>query len=296
MNCPSNSLKTVAAHYTARITALYPEEARNIVWMLLEHFFGVNRLLSAVNHELRLSESELLIFHDACKMILQHVPVQYVIGKSAFCGLSFEVNESTLIPRPETEELVHYILNDEKLRFSSLRILDVGTGSGCIAVALKKHRPDCELFACDISREALHIAQKNAEQHNTPVHFFCCDILSADSLSSIPTVDVIVSNPPYVCLSEKAAMRPNVLLHEPATALFVSDEDPLLFYKAIAKIAVNKLNANGKIFFEINEKFGNAVAEILQAHGFTDVTVENDFRGKERFVHGGKNPAAMLAE
>jgi len=167
-----------------------------------------------------------------------------------------------------------------------LRILDVGTGSGCIAVALKKHRPDCELFACDISWEALHIAQRNAEKHDAPIHFFCCDILSADSLSSIPKVDIIVSNPPYVCLSEKAAMRPNVLLHEPETALFVADEDPLLFYKAIANIAVNRLNAGGKIFFEINERFGNAVAEILQTHGFTDITVENDFRGKERFVCG----------
>ncbi|MCL2040465.1 MAG: peptide chain release factor N(5)-glutamine methyltransferase [Bacteroidales bacterium] len=288
MNCPSNNLKTVAAHYTAKITALYPEEeARNIVWMLLEHFFGMNRLTSAVNPDLRLSESELLIFHNACKKILQHIPVQYVIGKTKFCGLSFEVNESTLIPRPETEQLVHNILNDEKLRFSSLRILDIGTGSGCIAVALKKHRPDCELFACDISREALQMAQKNAEKHDAPVHFFCCDVLSANVLSSIPKVEIIVSNPPYVCLSEKAAMRSNVLLHEPATALFVSDEDPLLFYKAIANIAANRLNAGGKIFFEINEKFGNAVADILRTHGFTDITVENDFRGKERFAWGG---------
>ena len=289
MNCPSNNLKTVAAHYTAKITAIYPEEeSRNIVWMLLEHFFGVNRLMLAVNLDLRLSESELLILHDACKKILQHVPIQYVIGKTDFCGLSFEVNESTLIPRPETEELVFYILNGEKLRFSPLRILDIGTGSGCIAIALKKHRPDCEVFACDISREALQMATQNVEKHNTPVHFFCCDILSADSLSSVPKMDVIVSNPPYVCLSEKPAMRPNVLLHEPETALFVADEDPLLFYKAIAKTAVEKLNAGGKIFFEINEKFGNEVAEILQNNGFTNITVKNDFRGKARFVCAGK--------
>ena len=285
MNCPSNNLKTVAAHYIAKITAIYPEEeARNIVWMLLEHFFGLNRLMPAVNPDLRLSESELLILHNACKKILQHTPIQYVIGKTDFCGLSFELNASTLIPRPETEQLVHYILDGEKRSFSPSRILDIGTGSGCIAIALKKHHPDCEVFACDINREALQMATQNAEKNNTPVHFFYCDILSAGSLSSVPKMDVIVSNPPYVCLSEKPAMRPNILLHEPETALFVADEDPLLFYKSIAEAAVDKLNTGGKLFFEINEKFGNEVAEILRNNGFTNIHIKNDFRGKTRFV------------
>jgi release factor glutamine methyltransferase len=284
LNCPSISVKSIAAYYTAQITASYPEEeARQIVWILLEHFFGINRLMLAVNQDLRLSESEMLIFHDACKKILQHVPVQYVIGKSEFCGLSFELNSATLIPRPETEQLVQLIL--EKLPHAPLRILDIGTGSGCIAITLKKYRPDCEVFAYDISQEALQAAQKNAETHNTPVHFFYYDILSSDEPLNINKIDVIVSNPPYVCLSEKKAMRPNVLLHEPETALFVKDEEPLLFYKVIAKLAVNQLVCGGKIFFEINERFGNEVSEILQTYGFTNITIEKDFRENVRFVY-----------
>lgn len=283
MNCPSNSVKTIAAHYTAQITANYPEtEAQQIVWMLMEHFFGINRLMSAVNQNLRLSESEMLIFHNACKKIMQHIPVQYVTGKTEFCGLLFEVNPFTLIPRPETEQMTQLIL--QQLPPVPLRILDVGTGSGCIAVTLKKARPDCTVFACDISKEALQIAQKNAENHNVEVRFFECDILSEHSLLNIPLTDVIVSNPPYVCRSEKPSMRPNVLLHEPATALFVDDEDPLLFYGVITKIAANRLNSNGKLFFETNEKFGNEVAEIVCNHGFTNIAVENDFREKCRFV------------
>jgi release factor glutamine methyltransferase len=228
----------------------------------------------------------MLIFHDACKKILQHIPVQYVIGKTEFHGLSFALNASTLIPRPETEQLTQLIL--EKLPDTPLRLFDIGTGSGCIAVTLKKYRPDCELFACDISQEALQAAQKNAETFHAPVFFFHYDILSSDEPLNIPKMDVIVSNPPYVCLSEKKAMRPNVLLHEPETALFVKDEEPLPFYKAIAKLAVNQLVCGGKIFFEINEKFGNEVAKILQQHGFINVTIEKDFRGKARFVYAEK--------
>jgi release factor glutamine methyltransferase len=248
MNCPTNSLKTIAAHYTAKIATIYPEtEARSIVWMLLEHFFSANRLKLSVNQDLRLSESEMLIFHNACKKILQHVPVQYVIGKTEFCGLFFEVNASTLIPRPETEQLTQLIL--KKLPLFPLRILDVGTGSGCIAITLKKERPDCELFACDISRETLQTARKNADNQNVSVNFFCCDILSENNFASLPKMDVIVSNPPYVCFSEKSKMRPNVLLHEPETALFVDDENPLLFYSAITKMAAKKIADGGKIFF-----------------------------------------------
>jgi len=289
LKCPSNSVKTIAAHYTAQIAASYPEEeARQIVWILLEHFFDITRLKLAVNQVLRLSESEMIILHNACKKISQHIPVQYVIGKTDFCGLSFELNASTLIPRPETEQLTQLIL--KKLSTPPSRILDIGTGSGCIAVTLKKYRPDCELFACDISNEALQTAQKNAETHNTPLHLFYHDILSPDAPPNIPKMDIIVSNPPYVRLAEKEAMRPNVLLHEPETALFVEDDEPLLFYKAIVKLAVNQLVSGGGIFFEINENFGNEVAELLREHGFINITIENDFRGKTRFVYADALP------
>lgn len=286
MNCPSNNLKTIVAYYAAKIATIYPEEeSRQIVWMLVENFFNVNRLMLSVNQDLRLNESELLIFHNACEEILRHTPVQYVIGKANFCGLSFELNTSILIPRPETEQLTQLILKKIPVNPIPIHILDIGTGSGCIAVTLKKERPDCEIYACDINRNALQTAQKNAERHNALVHFFHYDILSTDNLSSVPEMDVIISNPPYIPFSEKLAMRSNVLLHEPETALFVPDEDPLLFYKAIAKIAREKLADGGKIFFEINEKFGNKTTEILRQYGFINIIIENDFRGKVRFAY-----------
>jgi len=285
MNCPSNKLKTVVAHYTTQISAIYPKkEAETIVWMLIEHYFQINRLMIALDQNFPFNESELLIIHKACKKILQHIPVQYVIGKTDFCGFQLGVNSSTLIPRPETEQLTQLVLKE--LPHSPMRILDIGTGSGCIAVTLKKCRPDCEVFACDISQEALKTAQKNADKHHSPVQLFYCDILSEKDWSSIPKIDIIVSNPPYVCLSEKALMRPNVLLYEPETALFVDDNDPLLFYKAISKMASEKLADGGKIFFEINERFGNEVADILRINGFENVVIKKDFRRKVRFVVG----------
>jgi len=285
MNCPSNKLKTVVSHYADKISAIYPEkEAETVVWMMIEHFFGVNRMMLALNQDLLLNESELLIIHDASKNILQYVPIQYVIGKTDFCGLSLKVNTSTLIPRPETEQLTHLVI--KALPRKPLRILDIGTGTGCIAITLKKNRPDCKVFACDISQEVLQTAKENAEKHNTTVHFFHCDILSENDWLSVPKIDIMVSNPPYVCLSEKSVMRPNVLLHEPETALFVVDENPLLFYKSIAKMAVDKLIDGGKLFFEINERFGNEMAELLRKFGFGNVVIEKDFHGKERFAMG----------
>jgi release factor glutamine methyltransferase len=283
MDCPSNSLKTVVAHYIAKIKTIYPQkEAESVVWLLIEHFFDVNRLKYALDQNLRLNESELLILHNACKKILQHIPVQYVIGKTDFCGLSFAVNTATLIPRPETEQLTELVL--KSLPLTPVHILDIGTGSGCIAVTLKKYRRDCEVFACDIHQEALLMAQKNAKTHNTHIHFFHCDILSEKSWSSLPQIDLIVSNPPYVCFLEKSAIRPNVLLYEPETALFVDDKEPLLFYEAIVKMAVKKLVKGGKFFFEVNERFGNEASKLLHTHGFPHTTIKKDFRGKDRFV------------
>lgn len=285
MKIPSNSVKTVVEYYSGQIETLYPhEEAQAIVWLLLEDFLGITRFSLATNPALRLSESELLKIHKACKKILQNVPVQYVTGKTDFFGMSFQVNESVLIPRPETEQLTQIILNE--LSAQPVRILDIGVGSGAIVVSLKKNRPDCTVYGCDISPEALEIARKNAEANETEIRFFECDILSDSAHEMIPETDVIVSNPPYVCQSEKAMMRPNVLRYEPPEALFVPDEDPLLFYRIIARVAAQKLSPKGKLFFEINERFGKEVAELLEQSGFDDIIIMKDFNDKERFVKG----------
>lgn len=287
MDIPSNSVKTVVAYYGAQIETLYPpEEAKAIVWLLLEHFLGITRFALAKNPELRMSESELLTIHRACKKILQNIPVQYVTGETEFCGLRFTVDESVLIPRPETEQLTQIILQDLPTR--PTRILDIGVGSGAVAVSLKKNRQDCEVFGCDISRKALEAARQNAEMNGVAINFFECDILSDSAVKKIPEVDVVVSNPPYVCKSEKAAMRANVLQNEPAEALFVPDDDPLLFYRAIAAAAFERLPPGGKLFFEINERFGEAMAELLANFGFSDISILKDFNEKDRFVAGEK--------
>lgn len=287
MEIPSNSVKTVVAYYGGQIATLYPpEEAKAIAWILLAHFFNINRFVLATNPELRLSESELVIFHKACEKILQNIPVQYVTGETEFCGLRFKVDRSVLIPRPETEQLTQIILKDLPIR--PIRILDIGVGSGAVAVALKKNRPDCMLYGCDISWEALILARQNAEMNDVAIHFFECDILSDAAVEKIPEADVVVSNPPYVCESEKASMRANVLQNEPSEALFVPDDDPLLFYRAIAGVASERLSSGGKLFFEINERFGNEMKKLLENNGFCNISILKDINEKERFVKGEK--------
>lgn len=287
MNFTSNRAKVVVDYYIGEITALYPpEESASIVWLLMEQLFSINRFEVAMNPSLRLSESELVRMHNACKKVLRNIPVQYITGQADFCGLSLHVNPTVLIPRPETEQLVQMIAND--LGEGAYTLLDVGTGSGAIAIALKKSRPDCSLMACDISEDALAVARENAALNQTAIELFQCDVLAEDAVSRIPVVDVVVSNPPYVCLSEQPAMRPNVLQHEPHGALFVEDSNPLLFYTAIINLAGSRLQAGGRLFFEINERFGGEVSLLLEQAGFTNIIVTKDFRNKERFVSGVK--------
>ncbi|MDR0363963.1 MAG: peptide chain release factor N(5)-glutamine methyltransferase [Bacteroidales bacterium] len=287
MKIPSNNVGTVVKHYSDQIGSLYPQkEANAIIWLLMDDLFEINRFALASNPDLRLSESELLLIHKACKKILQNIPVQYVTGKSEFFGLQFKVNESVLIPRPETEQLAQIIFKE--LPLQPVRILDIGVGSGAIVVSLKKNRPDCILYGCDISSTALETARENARIHETDIHFFECDILSNAAVKLIPDVDVIVSNPPYVCQSEKALMRSNVLQNEPHDALFVPDDNPLLFYKTITGVASERLSSEGKLFFEINERFGEEVAGVLQKYSFTNISILKDFNDKDRFVKGEK--------
>ena len=285
MKVPSNLVKDIRNHYCEQLCSIYDkDEANAMILILLEHYFNINRVKMALEPQLRLSESEMLTFHFAVKDLLKNKPIQYIIGKTEFCDLKFKVNENVLIPRPETSELVHLIVNSQQPTANSQQsILDIGTGSGCIAISLAKMISGSEVYALDISEKALEVAKENAVNNNVNVTFIHDDILSLKN--KIDTkFDIIVSNPPYVRELEKAEMRDNVLNWEPHNALFVSDNNPLIFYRIILEFAKSHLKENGEIWFEINEFLGKEMTELCNEMGFSQVEVFNDFRGKERVL------------
>ena len=299
MKTPSNSVRDCRKYYASQLESICgSDEANALIMILLEHYFNIDRVKIALEPDLRLSESELLTLHFAVKELLKNRPIQYIIGETEFCGMRFFVNENVLIPRPETQELVEK-LAVSSYQFSSFRpkrsgvekspanvsILDIGTGSGCIAISLAKLIPNSAVTAVDVSEEALEVARKNAEDNGVNVHFVLDDIIQPTTAELIDNqFDIIVSNPPYVCDSEKSEMRANVLDHEPSSALFVPDNDPLIFYRKILEFAQKVLKPNGQIWFEINEKFGKETAELCREKGFKNVEIIKDFRGKERVV------------
>ncbi len=218
-------------------------------------------------------------------------PVQYILGETEFYGLPFKVNPSVLIPRPETEELVEWILETcgglfaENSKHFTGNILDIGTGSGCIAISVKKNLPNARVSAVDISESALQTASDNASLNKADVHFIHSDILNWQAqTANFDLYNLIVSNPPYVTLLDKKQMHANVTDHEPQSALFVPEDDPLLFYHTIADFALTKLPANGLLFFEINENYGNQTVEMLKKKGFTDITLKQDMSGRDRMI------------
>ena len=285
MKVPSNLVKDIRNYYCEQLCSIYDkDEANAMILILFEHYFNISRVKMALEPELRLSESEMLTFHFAVKDLLKSKPLQYIIGETEFCDLKFKVNESTLIPRPETSELIMKIVESQKPKAKSQKsILDIGTGSGCIAISLAKHIAGSKVYALDISEKALEVAKGNAISNNADVTFIHDDILSLKN--NIETkFDIIVSNPPYVRELEKAEMRDNVLNWEPHTALFVSDNDPLIFYKNILEFAKTHLNEKGEVWFEINEYLGKEMTELCKTMGFSDVEIHKDFRGKERVI------------
>jgi len=212
----------------------------------------------------------------------QHKPIQYILKKTEFYGLPFKVNDNVLIPRPETEELVDWILQ-ENIDFNG-SVLDAGTGSGCIAVSLKKRLKNTNIYGIDISKEALIVARANAILNDVNISFLKKDILNSYDYESLPKFDIIVSNPPYVTEKEKAQMQDNVLKYEPFTALFVPNYDPLKFYRALTELGEKKLNNNGKIFWEINENYGKDCVHLLKIHDFHHIRLRKDIRGKDRMI------------
>ncbi len=278
----------------ARLQRVYEgREAATMADWVLEHLTGWKKIDRLVRKHEALSPQQLEKFSAFIEDLVRHRPVQYVLEEAWFYGLPFYVNEAVLIPRPETEELVEWILKDVAARnpappMQELRILDIGTGSGCIPVALKKNLPEAIIDACDISEAALAVARRNAQTLEASVNFIQLDILDAASWDRLPALDIIVSNPPYIPFHNKASMQPNVLEYEPHLALFVSNEDPLQFYRVIAELARQKLLPGGTVYVEIHEDLGAATSECFIERGFSKVHVRKDLQGKDRMVRSTK--------
>ena len=295
------NIKELRDHFYQQLTPLYPkEELRSFFYLLSEEYLNLQPAEITLQLDAEVTTTQHALFDEALDRLLQEEPIQYVVGKTEFLGLSFKVTPTVLIPRPETEELVEWVIDELRIMNSGLRImnlgsrikdsefsiLDIGTGSGCIAVSLAKHLPKATVCALDISKEALHVAEQNAKHNGVDVGFLERDILKTESL--LQSFDVIVSNPPYIKENEQQKMQNNVLQHEPVKALFVPDADPLVFYKKIAQLAQEHLSKGGKLFFEINEAHGQETVTLLQDLGYRNVVLKQDVFGKDRMVCGEK--------
>ena len=273
------------------IQPLYePREAQNIANMICEHITGFGKMDRMVHKDDVLDPTQVQSLQAAVEALLGGQPVHYVIGRNWFYGMEFFVNEHVLIPRPETEELVEWVVKEVKASGTkAARIIDVGTGSGCIPVALKKELPDAVIQAIDISEEALAVARQNAATQQTEIFFEQMDALDPSATGTLSTFDVIVSNPPYILESERAGMMEQVANHEPPIALFVPNNDALLFYRAIGLMAQQKLVPGGKLFFEINEAMGPETLELLIDQGFNKVMLKQDLYGRDRMIFAIKD-------
>lgn len=280
-----NSLAAVRDYYINTLKEIYSDSEIDLIFSIaVEHFLGLSKSHIRMHPDQRLSESELLDLHFTLKRLKKHEPIQYILERADFFGLVFKVNQHTLIPRPETEELVDLAIKQIP---ESGKVLDIGTGSGCIPIALKKNRLDLSIFATDISEEALNLAKKNSLEIGTEISFFLSDILNdqlTDHLSS-NSLDCIISNPPYIGNSEKAEMNVNVLDFEPHLALFVQDSDPLIFYKRIASLGRELLKPKGQIMVEINQKFGKECLELFENSNYSEVTLLKDLNNNDRIIH-----------
>jgi len=339
-------LLQLKSDFQKQLEGQYPkEEATALFYRLCEFKLDFKRVDVALNLKKNIDLNDVLFFKEAINRLKLFEPIQYIIGTTEFYGLTFKVNKNVLIPRPETEELVEWIINEgqtakgERLRLDndaplsaspkesfwrgvegsqskSLRILDIGTGSGCIAIALAKNLPQAEVWALDVSNKALSIAEQNATLNKVTIHFIEADILNSNEIlhyavpagrqiqndnivipteqgtsdeeSSSQNFDIIVSNPPYVKQNEKPLMQPNVLNHEPHVALFVENNKPLIFYDKIADFAVKNLAKNGTLFFEINQRLGKEVCTLLDKKGFTNIALKQDIFEMDRMVSGKK--------
>jgi release factor glutamine methyltransferase len=275
-------LKSLRTFFNDELIEYYPEtEVESFFNLLSEQILNMKRIDISQNLYSVVSGKKYEKFQKAITKLKNYEPIQYVLGNTEFYGLVFKVNPSVLIPRPETEELVSWIIEDCKDK-PDISILDIGTGSGCIAVALAKHLPRAKVYALDVSEEALKLAKVNAANNEAEVEFIEANILNCE-LGNLQC-DVIVSNPPYVRESEKEAMNANVLNHEPHLALFVKDDDALLFYRKITEISGSILKPNGQLYFEINESLGESTKELLANNSFNNIELKMDIFEKDRMI------------
>lgn len=260
-------------------------EIDSFFYLLVAKYYKVSRLDLAVQPDYQVKEYQKLF--NALNLLKEEYPIQYILGETEFFGLTFQVNAHTLIPRPETEELTEIIIEKLKRSKKHLKILDIGTGSGCIAISLAKHLPNSKIYALDISKEALKLAQSNAELNNVKITLIEADILNSDTWDTEfkkQQFDVMVSNPPYIREKEKLLMKANVLNHEPHLALFVNSENPFLFYESILEYAVHNLSSKGLLFFEINEYLGKEIMTLMRKYDFTQTELKQDLFKKDRMI------------
>ena len=261
------------------------DEVRQHFALLCESYFGYSSAEVVLSLQNKASAADELRFKDDLAQLKENVPIQYLIGKVDFAGVQLKINPSVLIPRPETEELVHWILATVS-NTKSIQVLDIGTGSGCIALALKKVRPNWHISAWDIDNNALRIAQQNAKDNALYIDFHCVDTLSEKLPKN--NWDIIISNPPYVPAALKQTTQPHVLAHEPHHAIFVPDNRPLYFYEHICDYAMQQLRVSGNLFFEGHAPLMESLKILLQQAGFSDIVLRNDFRTNPRFIRAKK--------
>ena len=280
-------IKEYRLYFIQELTPIFDEgEVESFFYLILEEKQQLKRIDLALQPDLAFSDNEITIWNAILEQLKQEIPVQYLLGKTSFYGLDFEVNANVLIPRPETEELVDWIIKTNQVfqKSKSIKILDIGTGSGCIAISLAKNIPNAEVFAIDVSEKALATAKKNAALNGVEVTFIHKNILETDDLEQ--QFDIIVSNPPYVRNLEKQEIKKNVLDNEPHLALFVEDNDALIFYRKIADLAQKNLSENGELFFEINQYLGQEMTDLLENMNFKNIELRKDIYGNDRMTRG----------
>ncbi len=278
-------LKQYKAHFFNSLKNIQDDqEIESFFFILTEYLYHMKRVDVALNPDFEISDEEVEKWNTILSELQQEKPIQYITNEAWFYGLRFEVNENTLIPRSETEELVEWIIQSQKSKVKSqkLEILDIGTGTGCIPISLKANLPQANVSAIDISEKALEVAKRNAASNKVEINFIQTNILEVEDLNQ--SFDIIVSNPPYVRNLEKQEIKKNVLDFEPHLALFVEDTDALLFYRKIAQLSLKNLSLNGLLFFEINQYLGNETVELLENLGFKNIELKKDMYGNDRMI------------
>lgn len=279
------NLSEYKSQFENDLQPLFPKtEIHSFFFLLIEQFLNLQRIDVVLQPNYIIEQEKLNALKSAQKRLKKEEPIQYIIGKTEFFGLILKVNKHTLIPRPETEELVSWIVSEIKKKGKDVpvTISDIGTGSGCIAIVLKNLFPNAQIVGIDVSKRALQVAQENAKFNEVSVSFQEKDILNTRSLET--KQDIIVSNPPYIRELEKKDLKNNVLKHEPHLALFVNDTNPLIFYDKVAEVAVNSLTKEGMLFLEINEFLGNETVNLLKQKGFKNIELKKDMFGKDRMI------------